>query len=268
MTKLAIREALLPGENVSERLCLARELGFSGVEFAAVELDARIDEIDESLRAHGLAASGLNLGETDGWVSSDIGRRRRANDMLREALACALDLEAEYVCFAPQLGAGDMPDLTPFASPLELQKELLIWLLRGFSDLAEAMDAKLALLPLNRGKTAFLTRLEQAAAFCGAVDDHPMITIAASIGEMALEEAALLPCLETHINQISVIYLADLNQGLPGAGGLPFSEIGAALREKEYEGWLVVDGRASEDARERGVELAACLEFLQDCALC
>lgn len=268
MTKLAIREALLPGETVSERLALARELGFSGVEFAAAGLDARIDEIDESLRAHGLAASGLNLGETDGWVSSDIGRRRRANDMLREALACALDLEADYVTFAPQLGAGDMPDLTPFASPLELQKELLIWLLRGFSDLAEAMDAKLALLPLNRAKTAFLTRLEQAAAFCGAVDDHPMITIAASIGEMALEEGALLPCLEAHIDRISVIYLADPNQGLPGTGGLPFSEIGAALRELDYEAWLVVDGRASGDERERGVELAACLEFLRHCALC
>ncbi|MDE2775272.1 MAG: sugar phosphate isomerase/epimerase [Chloroflexota bacterium] len=267
MTKLAIREALLPGRTVSERLGLARELGFSGVEFAAAGLDARIDEIDESLRAHALVASGLNLGETDGWVSSDIGRRRRANDMLREALACALDLEADYVTFAPQLGAGDMPDLTPFASPLELQKELLIWLLRGFSDLADAMDAKLALLPLNRGKTAFLTRLEQAAAFCGAVDDHPMITVAASIGEMALEEQALLPCLEAHIDRISVIYLADRNQGLPGTGGLPFPAIGATLRELDYEGWLVIDGRASKSGREGFSEFAACLDFLRDCGL-
>lgn len=268
MTKLAIREALLPGETVSERLGLARELGFKGVEFAAAGLDARIDEIDESLRAHALVASGLNMGETDGWVSSDIGRRRRANDMLREALACALDLEADYVTFAPQLGAGDMPDLTPFASPLELQKELLIWLLRGFSDLADAMDAKLALLPLNRGKTAFLTRLEQAAAFCGAVDDHPKITIAASVCEMALEEAALLPCLESQIDRISVIYLADRKNRLPSAGGLPFPEIGAALRETDYKGWLVVDGRAAGAERERGAELAACLKYLRHCALC
>ena len=265
MTKLAIREALLPGKTVDERLALARELGFNGVEFAAAGLDARIDEIDEALRTQGLAASGLNLGETDGWVSADIGRRQRANDMLREALACALDLEADYVTFAPQLGAGDMPDLTPFASPLELQKELLIWLLRGFSDLADAMDAKLALLPLNRSKTAFLTRLEQAAAFCAAVDDHPMITIAASIGEMALEEAALLPCLEAHIDQISVIYLADRKQGLPGAGGLPFPEIGAALRKANYKGWLVVDGRAADDERKHRAELAACVDFLRRC---
>ena len=267
MTKLAIREALLPGETVHAQLALARELGFAGVEFAADQLEERIDAIDEALRAHGLVASGLHMGETDGWVSADRARRQSANDRLREALACALDLEAEYVTFAPQIGASDMPDLTPFASPMDLQKELLIWLLRGFSDLADAMDTKLALLPLNSGKTAFLTRLEQADLFCRAVDHHPKITIAASAGDMALEEADLIGCLEAHRERISVIYLADRGMRLPGSGGLPFSEIGRALRNWEYQGWLVVDGRASKAGRQGSGELSACLEYLRDCGL-
>lgn len=267
MTKIAIREALLPGETVHARLALARELGFTGVEFAADQLDERIDAIDEALRAHDLAASGLHMGETDGWVSADIGRRRRANDLLREALACALDLEADYVTFAPQIGASDMPDLTPFASPMDLQKEMLIWLLRGFSDLADAMDTRLALLPLHSGKTAFLTRLEQADLFCREVDQHPMITIGASICEMALEEADLLDCLESRLERISVIYLADSDLRLPGSGMLPFPEIGPALRRLDYRGWLVIDGRLSNTEREGSNELAACLDFLRDCGL-
>ena len=268
MRKLAIREALLPGETVRERLALARELGFSGVEFAADALDERIDAIDEALRAHDLVASGLHMGETDGWVSADIGRRQRANDMLREALACALDLEAEYVTFVPQYGASDMPDLTPFASPMELQKELLIWLLRGFSDLADAMDTKLALLPLNSGETAFLTRLEQANRFCRAVDDHPMITIAANTCEIALEEAEPLACLESHQRALSVIYLADSGDRLPGTGRLPFPQIGAALRGSDYTGWLVVAGGPTGEEREHRAELASCLAYLQKCGLC
>jgi sugar phosphate isomerase/epimerase len=249
-------------------LALARELGFAGVEFSADQLDERIDAIDEALREQDLAASGLNMGETDGWVSADSGRRRRANDLLREALACALDLETDYVTFAPQIGASDMPDLTPFASPMDLQKEMLIWLLRGFSDLADAMDTKLALLPLNRKRTAFLTRLAQADMFCQQVDRHPMITIAASICEMALEEADLLTCLTTHLAAISVIYLADVGAALPGAGGLPFDKIGAALRKLDYGGWLVVDGRPRHDERERPKELAACADYLRQCELC
>ncbi len=267
MTKIAIREALLPGETVHARLALARELGFAGVEFAADQLDERIDAIDEALRAQDLAASGLNMGETDGWVSADIGRRRRANDLLREALACALDLEAEYVTFAPQIGSSDMPDLTPFASPMDLQKELLIWLLRGFSDLADAMDTKLALLPLNGRKTAFLTRLEQADLFCREIDNHPKITIGASTGEMALEEADMIGCLESHLERISVIYLADSGLRLPGRGGLPFPGIGRALRERDYRGWLVVDGQAAGAGRGGAVELAASLDYLRECGL-
>ena len=267
MTKLAIREELLPGATVHQRLALARELGFRGVEFAASQLDDRIDEIDEALRAHGLEASGVNMGETDGWVSADIGRRHMASDLLREALTCALDLEAEYVTFVPNFGASDMPDLTPFASPMELQKELLIWLLRGFSDLADAMDAKLALLPVSRAETAFLTRLDQAALFCREVDNHPKITIAASTCDMALEEADMLECLETQREAISVIYLADSDRGLAGAGGLPFPAIGEALRTMDYQGWLVVDGRPSAAGRARLAELSACLEYLRHCAL-
>lgn len=265
MAKIAIREALLPGETVHARLALARELGFAGVEFAAKRLDERIDAIDEALRAHDIAASGLHMGETDGWVSADRARRQSANDKLREALACALDLEAEYLTFAPQIGASDMPDLTPFASPMDLQKELLIWLLRGFSDLADAMDTKLALLPLNSGETAFLTRLQQADLFCRAVDHHPKITIAASAGDMALEEADLIGCLESHLERISVIYLAGREMRLPGGGGLPFREIGRALRKRDFRGWLVVDERPSKAGRQASVELAACLDFLRDC---
>ena len=266
--KLAIREQLLPGASVDDQLALARELGFAGVEFAACQLEDRIDAIAEALRAHGLAASGLHMGTTDGWVSADIERRQRANDLLREALGCALDLDADYVTFAPQIGAGDMPDLTPFASPMELQKELLIWLLRGFSDLADAMDTKLALLPLSSDKTEFITRLDQADQFCREVDHHPMIAVAANTRDMAQEEANLLECLTDHLALCSVIYLADSGAGLPGLGRLPFPEIGAALRKLDYRGWLVLDGRAADDARERYAELTACLGYLRECALC
>lgn len=265
--KLAIREQLLPGASLHERLNLARDLGFAGVEFAADGLDDRIDEIDEALRKRDLAASGLHMGGIDGWVSADIGRRQNASDRLREALSCALDLEADYVSFAPHYGASDMPDLTPFASPLDLQREMLIWLLRGFSDLADAMDTKLALLPLNRAETAFLTRLEQAALFCREVDHHPMITIAADTCDLALEEAELLECLQAHQAALSVIYLADSARRLPGSGALPFPQIGAALRQADYAGWLVVAGQPAADPPKRAAELSACLDYLQSCGL-
>ena len=94
-----------------------------------------------------------------------------------------------------------------------------------------------------------------------------MITIAANTCDLALEEADPLASLESHLAHISVIYLADSGDSLPGAGSLPFSRIGAALRKRNYPGWLVLNRRPSGDATERRDELAACLDFLRDCGI-
>ncbi len=266
MARIAIGERLLPGATLDQRLGAARELGIAGIEFTADGLDERIDDIESALRKHGLSACGITMGRAGGWLSADRDKRDRAADLLRRALTCALDLEAEYVAFVPQYGESDLPDLTPFASPVDLQKELLIWLLRGVSDLAEAMDAALALLPVNRGESTFLTRIEGAAFFRREVRYHPNIMIAADTCHASLEEADLLASLKTQHEAISVIYLRDDNGRLPGQGALPFAELGDMLLSVDYRGWLVLAGAAA-DGESKADELSDCLAFLRRCKL-
>lgn len=271
MAKLAVQEQLLPGDNTAERVDHAAQLGFSGIEFAAERLDERLPDIAEALESAGVVASGLNMGRSDGCLSADVAIRQRAADALREALACAQDLEAEYVAFVPQCSASDLPDLTPVASVFDLQKELLIWLLHGFSDLAEIMDCQLALQPVNHYETNFITRLEQAAWFRRQVNDHPKITIAANLFHLALEERDLLESLRDHGDDISVVYLSEVNQRLPGCGLLPFAAIGDALQDMRYDGWLVLEadtsGRDPDANRETASELRDCVQFLRDSGL-
>ncbi len=267
MPKLAIQEILLPGANADQRLAKARELGFSGVEFAADELDDRVPEIHEALATHGLAAAGVNMGRMDGWLSADMRTRDRATDLLRLALTCALDLEAAYVTLAPQYGATDLPDLTPFASPIEMQKEMLIWLLRGVTDLADAMDAALALQPVNHYETSFITRMAGVAFFRRELDDHPKITIAANTFHMALGEADLLASLKAHHEAISVVYLSDNNGRLPGQGFLPFAAIGEALKSVDYRRWLVLASSIAGSSHPTAAELTESLDYLRRCNL-
>ena len=271
MPKLAIQEDLLPGNSAAERIHHAVQLGLQGIEFRADNLDERLPEIAEALEGSEIAACGINMGHSDGCLAADMQKRQLAADALREALTCALDLEAEYVTFVPQCSESDLPDLTPYASVFKLQTELLIWLLRGFSDLADVMDCKLALLPVNHYETGFINRLEQAAWFRRQVDDHPKITIAASLYHMALEERDLLESLRAHGDDISVIYLADNNRRLPGQGLLPFAAIGETLRSVNYRGWLVLEGdssaRDSDLARRTLAELSDCIQCLRDTGL-
>lgn len=273
MPRLAIQEDLLPGKTLSERLAAARQLNIEAVELPAEQLDQRLPEIAAALDAHGMLCSGINMGcgISDGYgcLSADAQRRAQAADDLREALTCALDLEAHYVSFAPQRGKSDLPDLSPFATALDLQKELLVWLLRGISDLCDAMDVRLALQPLNRYETAFIKRLDQAGYFLRQVDNHAKISIAAQLFHLALEEADLLAALRAHMRDISVIYLCDNNGRLPGQGHLPFEALGAALSEGAYAGWLVLAGAQTQTldkpmrAPHSIQDLSACLQFLR-----
>ena len=267
MPKLAIQEEMLPGGTLDERIAKAAQMGLDGVEFRARDLDERLPVIATALEANGIAASGINMGRRDGCLSADSSTRRLAADALREALTCALDLGADYVSFVPLCGDTDLPDLTPFASAMDLQKELLIWLLRGVSDLADAMDTQLALQPVNHYETSFVTRLEQAAFFRRQVDNHPKITIAANLYHMALEEEDLLASLQQYGDDIGVLYLADNNRRLPGQGLLPFEAIGEALNAMPFEGWMVLEGSEPGNHQARAaqlpLELPDCLLFLR-----
>ncbi|MDE2820691.1 MAG: sugar phosphate isomerase/epimerase [Chloroflexota bacterium] len=271
MPKLSVQEGLLPGKTVEDRLAAAAQLNIDAVEFPAADLDARLPRIAEALDANGIKASGINMGRQDGCLSADPARRAGAVDALREALTCAFDLEADYVAFAPQCGESDLPDLSPYASPMELQKELLIWLLRGLSDLADAMDVRLALQPLNHYETAFITRLDQAAHVRRQVDDHPKITVAANLYHMALEEENLVTALREHSGDISVIYLSENNRRLPGQGILPFLAIGEALAEMAFDSWLVLEGAETtedpERARQTFQDLSGSIRFLRGASL-
>ena len=271
MPRLAIQESLLPGNTVAERLDAARQLNIEAVEFGVADLDNRLPQIAEALEANGIRASGINMGRQNGCLSAEPARRADAVDAMREALACALDLEADYVTFAPQCSASDLPDLTPYASPMEIQKELLIWLLRSLSDLCDAMDVQLALQALNHYETSFITRLDQAAYLRRQVDNHAKITVAANLYHMALEEEELVAALREYTNDISVIYLSEHNGRLPGQGYLPFSAIGAALSEQAYAGWLVLAGAEAvsipADARQIFQELPGCIQFLRGAGL-
>lgn len=271
MPKLALQEHLLPGTTTAERVDQAARLGFNGIEFAAEKLDERLPDIAEALEGAGIAASGINMGRSDGCLSADMATRQRAADALREALTCAQDLEADYLTFVPQCSESDLPDLTPVASVFDLQRELLIWLLRGFSDLAEIMDCQLALQPVNHYETNFITRLDQAAWFRRKVDDHAKITIAANLYHLALEERDLLKSLREHVGDISVIYLSEVNRRLPGLGLLPFAAIGDSLRDMRYDGWLVLEadasGRDRDSKRHTVSELSDCLQFLREAGL-
>ncbi len=269
--QLAIQEDMLPGRAVQERLEHAQRLGLAGVEFWADSLTVRVPEINEALQATGLKASAVNLGRQDGYLSADGAKRELAINRMRQAMADALDLSAEHVIFVPQYGAPDVPDLTPYQSPLDLERELLIWLLRTVSDLAYALGVNLHIQPVNRYEAHLINRVEQAKTYRKKIKDHPHVKIAPNLFHMALEEADIAQTLADHADDLDYILLADNNRRLPGQGLINWTQIINTLKQAGYDGWLTFEcgqpGQNQWDAYRYYDGLPACIELLKSAGM-
>jgi sugar phosphate isomerase/epimerase len=269
--KYAIQEDMLSGRTLRARLRHARELGVEGVEFWADGLTPRVPEVAAALAESGLSASAVNLGRIDGFLYPDARTRDRAVSAMRQAFADALDIGAAGVTFVPHLGANQQPDLTPFKTPIEIEYELMVWLLRGVSDLAYAIGVDLYMQPVNRYETHFMNRVEQAVHFRRQIKDHPHVKIAANLFHMALEETnavdSLRAALQAEANDIGMIYLADSNRRLPGQGLLDFKAVMGVLRDCGYQGWLTLEcgtpGQNHERANAFADALPTCLTWLK-----
>lgn len=264
---IAIQEDMLPGRTLLERLQNARALGIQGVEYWADDLTERIWEIAEAIDKTGVVAAGVNLSQRCGYLSPDMAEREAAINRMRQAMANAQDLQAPQVIFVPHTRAASaMPDLTPHRSAVELESEMMTWLLRTVSDLAYALDVTLYIQPANRYETHFLCTLDQAARFCQIIKDHPHVRLAPDTFHMALEEPNIYEALTTHQARIGYVHLADSNRRLPGQGLLDWSRLALGLRALGEPAWLTLTcgtpGQNQAEASGIYRQLPAALEHL------
>jgi sugar phosphate isomerase/epimerase len=255
---ISVQEHLLRGRSAMEKWTNARALGLDGVEVDAANLTARVPDIAAAIEATGVRVAAVNLGRRDGYLSPLRDEREAAISAMRQAMADAVDLNAAHVIFVPHFGSSRMPDLTPYRAPIELDAEMMIWLLRTVSDLAYAMDIELDMMPVNHYETSFMTRLEHAVRFRRKIKDHAHIKIAANLFHTALEETDWLGALREHLPHIGYLQLSEHNCRLPGQGVLDFAALAGALGD--YNGWLTC---ACEEASE--ADLRASLDYLRGC---
>jgi len=268
--KFAIQEHLLPGRTTLERCQRAKKLGFAGIEVQAEGLEARLYELAAAVDTSELRVSAVHLGKLDGYLSPHLEKREAAIAGMRQAMALAVDLQAEHVIFVPQWGAPTTPNLTPYRSREEIASELMIWLLRTVSDLAYALGVTLDMQPRHRYHTSFMNTLAQAIRFSDEIKNHPHIRIAPVLFDLALEESDVAESLRQYGDRIGYLALSDSNGRLPGQGLLNFAEVASALKQHEYNGWLCISAEESVTTNDPYLlydALPTCLVHLRNAGL-
>ncbi len=109
------------------------------------------------------------------------------------------------------------------------------------SDRLHANDMALSIEPVNRSETFFLTTVAEAKDFCEAVG-HPRVGVTIDTFHANIEEKNIAGAVSSLGKLLKHLHASENDRGLLGSGHVDFPGIVAALRQIEYDGFLVIEG--------------------------
>jgi sugar phosphate isomerase/epimerase len=260
--KLALREEMSRGDTLSEQLAWLEGIGFDGIELAASSLDLPPRELKAIFTDSPINAA--NIAGSTNLLDPDPAERAAAKDLMRRRLDLAATLGAVGVLTVPQFGsAPHLPDLSPYKTAVELERELFLEQLRELAPATADAGVPIFLEPLNRYEQHLVNRLEQGVAFAEQVDG---VEIMADFFHMNIEEADIAASIRAAGPHIVHVHVADSQRLQPGKGHLDFRPGFAALKEAGYDGYLGIECGVSGSYEESLAESAALLRELWDAA--
>ena len=259
--RFSVALSMLPGETVQARFEAAKRLGYDGIEVSGGQnYDETMPGVAEASRATGVPVSSI-VGFGGNPLSPDPAEREQALGDIGRLLAWAGRLGAVGLILVPCFGRPRMPDLSPYRTPEELARDLLLKLLPRMSEAAEKAGAFVLLEALNRYESQFLSRQEQVAEIIEAAGCPPGIALMADFFHMNIEEVDPPAALRAVAEHLKHAHLADNTRKEPGTGTLDFKANFAALKAVGFDGYGALECGIADDEPERA--LAETLAFLK-----
>ena len=222
-----------------ELLPAIRQQGLDGVEIPMFDpASLAATEIRRSLESSGLECTvcailpaGINP------ISTDATARKKALPHLKRCVETAAELGAHLLggpLFAP---IGYQPGHRRNADEWN-------WAVEVFQALGDTLDANtmtLSIEPVNRSETFFLTTVADAKAFCDAIH-HPRVGLTVDTFHANIEEKNIADAIRSLGPSLRHVHASENDRGLLGSGHVDFASIIAALRDIDYDGYLVIEG--------------------------
>jgi D-psicose/D-tagatose/L-ribulose 3-epimerase len=244
--KLGINVLLWTGTATEEHLGLLDDIkgwGYDGVEFPMFAPDcspwetlaAKLDDL-------GLGRTAVTVvPETANPISTDAEVRRAGLDHLRACVDSCAVLGADVLCGPMYSPCGLLVGRGPNAEEWGWGVEAL----QQAADHAAGAGVTLAVEPLNRFETYFLTCVDEAVRFVDAVD-RPNLGMLYDTFHANIEEKDPVAALRAARGRVAHFHVSENDRSTPGRGHAPWVETFAAAKEIGYDGWLTVEafGRA------------------------
>jgi sugar phosphate isomerase/epimerase len=218
--------------------CMAKaaDLGFDAVELFTASADAispnrlaiLADQFGLKIAAVGTGAGkvlhGLTLTDPDPAIRS-------------KAVAFISDM----MTFGARFGApAIIGSMQGNAVPGVEKEQALAWLAEGLNILgkrAQEKGVKLIYEPLNRYETNLINQLETGVDFLKSLETLSVVLLA-DLFHMNIEEVSLAESIRSAGSYIGHVHFADSNRRPIGRGHTDMSEVAAALKEIDYQGFI------------------------------
>ncbi len=247
----------------------ARELGYTGIEFAPFTINPNAYEISAEKRAEirrqvedaGLQAIGLHwlLAFTEGYylTSPDADVRRKTSEYLQELARLCRDLGGRVLV----LGSPQQRNLLPGVT-MDEAMENAADVLRGAMDVMAECDVVLAVEPLGPMEGDFLLTADLGVQLMKMVDS-PNCRLHLDVKAMSSEKKPVGDIIRDCAEFMEHFHANDPNCRGPGMGDVDFVPIMQALNDVDYQGWVSVEVFDYEP----GVEALASesIEYLKKC---
>ena len=267
--KIVLQLGLIPGGSTQEKVMWARDAGVDGIELGAwggIELLRRDADICQNILpvtsiCGNCDASGA--GSFD-FLDPDPIRRRKSLDGSVAILKLCGELGAVGQVIPPIFGPARVPDLTPFASALELEHGLMTAMLHELGPIAAAHNTLVLLEPLNRYEQHYLRKLTDGIAAIERAGTPPGVALLADTFHMHIEETNSPKSILNAADIIKHVHVADNTRFEPGTGDIDFGAIINALRDTGYDGYLAYECSVSgESVEQKQTALERSIAFLK-----
>ena len=270
--KIALQLPLIPGQSTLDKAKWAKDHGADAIELnvwgiGLPGLKKQFDEINGLVPVSSVCANADDSGKPEfNFLNPDAELRRASIDASKNMLEFCGEIGAVGQIVPPIFGGPVVPDLSPYATPLEIEDQLMIAVLQELGPIAAAAKTLFMLEPLNRYEQHYLRSQADAIRVIKASGVTAGVGVLSDFFHMSIEETDTPQAFRDAKEYTTHIHLADNTRMEPGTGDIDFVASFTVLKENGFDGVMAYEcGVTGETEAEQSANLAKSLDYVRAC---
>ncbi len=214
-----------------------KKMGYDGIEIPLFNLDLDYAALGRQLDDLGLERTAVTVRTAeDNPISPDQSVRQKGIDASKQAIDCCAAVGATHLVGPYHSALGEFSG----AGPSEEEWAWGVESMRPVAEHAQSAGVMLGIESLNRFETYLLNTIADAVRFARDVD-NPHCRILYDSFHANIEEKNIANAIRTGGDMICHVHISENDRSTPGSGNVNWKETFAALREINYDGWMMVE---------------------------